>query len=261
MVYAWENPGVPVDEVVNDVLRAFHHPAIRDHNVEIQREMFDTVQRWANETPYRHQLNSLLSSESVKAGKNHILKDKAVGSRGQDHAHSHGGLGHGKVAGSLWTQITSRDLSSMEGGDGNPEANYLSTSPAPPQATRPEGYGYGESQPPTHGEAASYLNSASQGGGGAYGGEAGSYDRPPLPPPPPGGHDHGHPGQHQQQQQPPPGEYWNQGPYPPQPPQQYGGDPQQYGGGPGYGGYGQPPPPPPPQYGQQPPPWGQYQQY
>ncbi|KAJ3574368.1 hypothetical protein NPX13_g4384 [Xylaria arbuscula] len=43
ILYAWENPGVPVQEVINDVCRAFHHPAIRDERVEIQRTMFDTV--------------------------------------------------------------------------------------------------------------------------------------------------------------------------------------------------------------------------
>ena len=25
--YAWDNPDVPVDQVLNDVVRAFHHPA------------------------------------------------------------------------------------------------------------------------------------------------------------------------------------------------------------------------------------------
>ncbi|KAH8892027.1 heterokaryon incompatibility protein Het-C [Thozetella sp. PMI_491] len=235
ILYAWENPGVPVDEVVNDVLRAFHHPAIRDHNVEIQREMFDTVQRWTQESSHRHELNRLLSSESVKAGKNHII---GTNNKSRDQGHNHGGLGHGKVAGSLWEQVNSRDLSSMGGGDGNPSAGYMSSSPAPPQASRPppQGYGYGQSQQPAaQGEAASYLDAHPQGG---YGGSA-SYGNPP-----PQGYNQGY----QQQPPPPQGGYWGQGP----PPQQYGG--------PGYGG--QAPYPPQQSYGQQPPQWGgQYPPY
>src|ERR1700760_1608601 len=31
VVHAWEHPGVPVDEILHDVLRVFHHPALRDH--------------------------------------------------------------------------------------------------------------------------------------------------------------------------------------------------------------------------------------
>ncbi|MDA4131965.1 MAG: Het-C domain-containing protein, partial [Thaumarchaeota archaeon] len=62
---------MPVEEVVNDVLRAFHHPAIRDNSIQIQREMFQTVQQWVSEHPRRNEFDYLLSSESVKAGKNH----------------------------------------------------------------------------------------------------------------------------------------------------------------------------------------------
>jgi hypothetical protein len=43
VLYAWENPGVPVEEVMNDILRCFHHPALRDESLEIHRNMFNTV--------------------------------------------------------------------------------------------------------------------------------------------------------------------------------------------------------------------------
>ena len=111
-MYAWEHPGVPVDEVVNDVLRAFHHPAARNDHIQIQKDMFETVRLWVNEYPRRHELDRVLGSESVKNGKNHILtgSNKAGG-----HGHSHGTfagwqdalgqVGHGKVAGSLWSQV------------------------------------------------------------------------------------------------------------------------------------------------------------
>ncbi|KAK1459233.1 heterokaryon incompatibility protein Het-C [Colletotrichum melonis] len=250
ILYAWENPGVPVDEVVNDVLRAFHHPAARDERVQIQRDMFETVRKWANESTLKHELSHLLSSESVKAGKNHILTGgdgtKSVGG----HTHSHGAfdtfgeLGHGKVQGSLWNQIRTRDLSSMEGDDRKP----LSSSPLP---SSQQDYGYHQSGGDT-----SHHYSASQSQGQASGYYGGGHSEP-----------QGY-GQQHQQHQPPPGQ-WG----PPQPPQGYGGPgyggpPAGYGG-PGYGGpgYGGPPQPQyPPHHGGPPPPhhqqggggWSQY---
>ncbi|KAJ0294733.1 hypothetical protein CBS470a_000645 [Colletotrichum nupharicola] len=51
--------------------------------------MFETVRKWVDESPHKHELSRLLSSESVKAGKNHILSGEA--SRGHDGpGHSHG---------------------------------------------------------------------------------------------------------------------------------------------------------------------------
>ncbi|PHH91923.1 hypothetical protein CDD83_9708 [Cordyceps sp. RAO-2017] len=45
VLFAWENTNVPVDEVVNDVLRAFHHPVLRNERIDIQRDMFLTVKK------------------------------------------------------------------------------------------------------------------------------------------------------------------------------------------------------------------------
>lgn len=76
VIFAWQNPGVPVHEVMNDVARVFHHPALRDQSCEIHRTMFDTVQRWAHNRPSNlPNLDQMLSSESVRAGKNHIGLD------------------------------------------------------------------------------------------------------------------------------------------------------------------------------------------
>lgn len=117
VLYAMEHTRTPVDEVVDDILRVFHHPALRDDDIEIHRIMYKTVRNWARDYPRRNKLNYLLSSESVKDGKNHLLKGEKVG-----HGHSHGGgsvsgianavqnLGHGKVAGSLWSQVNTRSL-------------------------------------------------------------------------------------------------------------------------------------------------------
>ncbi|KAK4042733.1 heterokaryon incompatibility Het-C [Parachaetomium inaequale] len=232
IMYAWENPGVPVDEVVNDVLRAFHHPAARNEQIEIQREMFETVRKWAQETPYRARLDQLLSSESVKNHKNHILSGEGGGSRslsaGGGCGHGSDG-GHGKPAGSLWSHIQSvnRDNNAREG-------------PSP-----------GVGGPQMHGQAAGYYaGSSPQPPPPQSSGYAASYERPTPPPSQPsyGGHQ-GYPGQggYAQQQPPPPHSGYGQ--------PQYGGH---------QGGYGGQPPPPQggyPPHGQQPPSWGQYPRY
>ncbi|QUC23924.1 uncharacterized protein UV8b_08165 [Ustilaginoidea virens] len=240
VLFAWENPNVPVDEVVNDCLRAFHHPALRNENVEIQRDMFQTVRLWADQHPKRHELDRILSSESVRQGKNHTLNQKGSKSGG---GHSHGAfeslsqLGHGKVAGSLWSQIKTRDLDSMSGNDGKESANYVPNSPAPQNSKMPTPPSY--SSAPATGEAASYMSESSA----FHAGPTGGYSAPPPP------------GQYYQaynQAAPQPG-----GPqYGGVPPQgQWAQSPQGYGG-PGYGPHaGQYPP----YQGQQSPPgWNQY---
>lgn len=270
VLYAWEHTGVPIDEVVNDVLRTFHHPAIRDERVQVQKDMFETVRQWANEYNRRHEINSLLSSESVKAGKNHIIRpDQKSGGKSDWSAWTSavGELGHGKVGGSLWSQVQTRDLGAMEGKDGRPQDQYLSSESAPPGALSParptstdgrhsHGHGHGHSAEASlaGGAADDYLR-ASSGHHEQYSG------RTPPPPsqyyqggPPQGGYGQGPPpGPYNQPppgaygQGPPPQGYWGGGPPPPGP----GGYPG--GGGYGPGPYGQPPGP----YGQPPPPsWG-----
>ncbi|KAI2784197.1 heterokaryon incompatibility Het-C [Daldinia loculata] len=191
VLYAWDNPGVPVDEVVSDVLRAFHHPALRDERVEIQREMFNTVRKWADEHPRRHDLNRVLGSESVRNGKNHVLS----GQKG----HSHGGgifdgglmeqLGHGKPSGSLWSQCATRDLNAMGAGETlRPGSGYGSSRPTSSHSqARPApspGYGYSPHQPPQQGyggqpppqhQGYGQQNYAQQGYGAPPQGEAASY--------------------------------------------------------------------------------------
>ncbi|KUI55334.1 hypothetical protein VP1G_02619 [Cytospora mali] len=291
ILYAWEHPGVSVDEVVNDVLRAFHHPAIRDERVQIQKDMFETVRQWANENPRRHELNSILGSESVKNGKNQIIRPDQKGS-----GHNHGGqdwsawnnalgeLGHGKVAGSLWSQVQTRDLEAMEGHDGRPQDQYMSHSPAPPQTSRPTGsYGYEHSHTPSTGGAADdylrpsqpqqpqqqqyyghtppppsqYYSGGAAGAPDPYGGQyGGQYGQPPAGPSGSYGYSGPPPGQYGQGPPPPgpPGAYWGGGP--PPPPQGGGFPGSGYGPGGGQyppGPYGQPPPPGPPGWGGYPP--------
>ncbi|KAI1147542.1 heterokaryon incompatibility Het-C [Nemania diffusa] len=226
VLYAWENPGVPVDEVVNDVTRAFHHPAIRDERVEIQREMFNTVRKWVSEYPRRHDLDRILGSESVRNGKNHVQ----AGQKGGSHSHSHGGgifdggileqLGHGRPKGSLWDQCATRDLDAMGARPGGrPESGGRPASggrPTSGYSERPDpGYGdpgYG-GPPPSHyqpGPHSGYQNPIPQGEAASY------FARPDQA--------YEHPGQGYGGPPPPP-----QGGYPP------------YGQQPWRGGYGNPP--------------------
>ncbi|KAJ4367573.1 hypothetical protein N0V83_007157 [Neocucurbitaria cava] len=81
VIYAWDHPDVPVDQVLNDCMRVFHHPTLRDSRCEVHVNMFEVVKKWAQS--YRGKdLNDLLSSESVKAGRNH--------SGDNDHSQGHG---------------------------------------------------------------------------------------------------------------------------------------------------------------------------
>ncbi|KAL2157823.1 hypothetical protein VTH06DRAFT_5092 [Thermothelomyces fergusii] len=236
IMFAWENPGVPVDEVVNDVLRAFHHPAARDERIEIQRNMFETVRKWAEETPYRSQLDHLLSAESVRNHKNHILNGQSGSRTAPGGGCGHGDGGHGKPAGSLWSHVQNVNRDAREAGDSG--------------ATH-------HASPPMHGEAASYYAADSPqppqpyaGGPGPSGYPTG-YDRP-VPAASQAPYGGGYPGQ---------GGY-GQHPHPHQPPSAphggYGQPP--YGGH--HGGYGAPQPGGYPPHGQQPPPsWGNYPRY
>lgn len=117
IIYAWEHPDVPVEQVTNDIIRVFHHPALRDNNCEIHRNMYDTVSRWARSRPDGgNNLNNILGADSVRNGKNHTVAE------GQQSSHTHGGLpaqlgnffgggSHSKLAGSPWERIgKSREL-------------------------------------------------------------------------------------------------------------------------------------------------------
>ncbi|CAK7222746.1 hypothetical protein SBRCBS47491_004964 [Sporothrix bragantina] len=276
ILYAWDNPNVPVDEVVNDLLQAFHHPTIRNERIQVQREMFDTVRRWANEYPRRNDLNHLLSSQSVKDGKNHILSNGQPDNTGGGHSHGSSGGGHshgsggvwsnlskltnlassgggsntGSIANAIFSQFKTRDLSAMDGRDLASPAPGASSSVEPPQSF---GYSGGSSSSastshaPTGGASDSYVNPQSSA---------------PAGPP-----------QQNYQQHTPQGQYAGGAPHggpswgDPMP--GYGPPPGQmpYGSQPGYGQappYGQPPfgQPPygQPHYGQAPygqPPYGQ----
>ncbi|EEA24429.1 hypothetical protein TMatcc_007529 [Talaromyces marneffei ATCC 18224] len=100
VVHAWEHIDTPVDQVTHDCLRVFHHPAARDMHNEAHSTMFKAVESWVHSRSDRgHNLNDLLSAQSVRAGKN-LTKEAAT--TGGGHGHSHGGGGFPAVSGGLF---------------------------------------------------------------------------------------------------------------------------------------------------------------
>jgi hypothetical protein len=104
VLYAWQHIDVPVEQVMADVMHVFHHPAVRDNNIEVHRTMYDAVKHWVDTLLDRgHSLNEILSSASVRAGKNHkedkTQQNKPSQQHQQSHGQSHGGHGSGHPSG------------------------------------------------------------------------------------------------------------------------------------------------------------------
>ncbi|KAJ4380869.1 hypothetical protein N0V86_004231 [Didymella sp. IMI 355093] len=118
VMYAFDHPDVPVDQVLNDCVSVFHHPALRDSRSEVQNNMFRAVKDWAHNY-HGKDLNDILSSESVKAGRNHKGGDDhgghgAAGLQGFSGHGSHAGHSHG--AGSNYNFNSSHQPSSSSSG-------------------------------------------------------------------------------------------------------------------------------------------------
>ena len=251
VIYAWQNPGVPVDEVLNDIIRVFHHPAIRDPHCEIHRNMYQVVERWAHSRPDRgSSLNDLLSSESVKAGKNH------QGENSSTTAHSHGaglpglptnllGSGsHSKVSNGPWAKLAQLRANSGVGR----EADFASSAQVMSDAFPGTETAYDATRPPT-GPAMEFSQlQQQQQPQPPYSQDASSYSQPP----------NFYPQAPYQQEQPYADGSYQQGyaPGPPAPGEPY--PPQGYSqGDPPYGyGYGYDPNAPPPGQGPSPGPYG-----
>ncbi|KAK7511580.1 heterokaryon incompatibility protein Het-C-domain-containing protein [Phyllosticta citriasiana] len=247
VIYAMDHPNTNVDEVLHDVVRVFHHPALRDNHCEIHRKMFSVVENWAHSRPDRgHNLNNLLSSESVRAGKNNI--------GGQGHTHggqkppqqpsSGGGFG-GALGGlaNLGSSSSGHSGGSSGGGIGGllGNINKLSGGKNPLSSILGGGNGgFGKR------EADTPPPPQQQHGGHPYQQHTPSYEQGPpsyhsTPPPPPPSH-------HQQYA------YQPEAPLPPGPPQNNPQDPYAFpshyqqgwndqGPSPGPYGHQQPPPP------------------
>jgi len=99
VLHAWEDPNFPLDVVLNDVTRVFHHPVLRDPNNDIQAGMFNAVVAWTERLPDRGaSLNDVLSAAGVRAGKNHAGGVFGGGCGG----------GHGKLSGGEWSKKEKR---------------------------------------------------------------------------------------------------------------------------------------------------------
>ncbi|EXJ55733.1 hypothetical protein A1O7_08663 [Cladophialophora yegresii CBS 114405] len=102
VLYAWEHPDVPVQQVMHDVESIFHHPAIRNEGNECHRNMFNAVKTWVNGLPdHGRGLEAMLNSDAVRAGRNHKAgvnehahKPPAGASQSHNTGGSFGGLGN-----------------------------------------------------------------------------------------------------------------------------------------------------------------------
>ncbi|KAI8936447.1 hypothetical protein NX059_006854 [Plenodomus lindquistii] len=238
VIYAWDHPDVPVDQVLNDCMRVFHHPSLRDSRCEVHMNMFEVVKRWAH-SYHGKDLNDILSSESVKAGKNHLgsndhshgaghgapgIQGFSSGSHSSKPHHQHSSSssgGPGGLLGSLTSQLPGglgSAINSFTGGggktreagddfDAQPSSYQPSPSPQPsqwgtfqPYQSTYHGEGY---QPP-----AEYNTMAPSGGYGQQGHFSGGQGAEPSYTMPTayqqGYENYGGPPQYQQQQQPPP---------------------------------------------------------
>ncbi|KAK3706968.1 hypothetical protein LTR37_012467 [Vermiconidia calcicola] len=161
VIYGWEHLEVPEQEILNDVGRVFHHPALRDQNLEVHRVMFAVVEKWARARHGGHDLNQVLSSESVKAGRNHTVKDMQQSMSGiQNQLHSLGSTSHSATAGG--------PLANFLGGGGRRDLDL--DDEAPVQAGGYSGYG----QPGQEYAQADYHQPAQQ-PAGYVSGDVGAY--------------------------------------------------------------------------------------
>lgn len=247
VIYAWDHPEVSEQQVLDDVLRIFHHPAIRDRNCEIHNTMFAVVEKWARQ--YQGNLDQVLSSESVKAGRNHT---------GGVNPHLGGGHAHGAVTNMSAFGLGGNQQWGQRGDTDTPAQQSYSSNQQPNQQQQDYSHGYEQNyqqqQPPPNNPASftgsdpyAYPSAYQQGYEPGYepgyngppGGPYGQGGSPPPPQqgwgPPPPGPPPGHGGWNQQG--PPGPQEWSQQGRPPSPPQGWGQQQQ-------YDEYGRPLPPP-----------------
>ncbi|EMC91847.1 hypothetical protein BAUCODRAFT_38991 [Baudoinia panamericana UAMH 10762] len=174
VIYGWEHPEVGEEQILHDVATVFHHPALRDGKSEMQREMFGVVERWVHARPDQgRDLDRLLSSESVRAGKNHVVQDlqSSLVPLEQQLQGLGGTSSHSYTAGGPMAMFAQQQRGlggqSVGGGSGG-ASEYASSSEYAPAS---QGYGaaaYGQ-------DSAGGEGSYSTGYGSGYG--AGSYEQ------------------------------------------------------------------------------------
>ncbi|RAH74012.1 Het-C domain-containing protein [Aspergillus aculeatinus CBS 121060] len=89
VLHAWENINISEEQVLDDCLKVFHHPALRDNRNEAHRTMFEAVETWVQSRSDRgSRLNDILSAEGVKSGKNTGGVPHTHGGSGNQSGHS-----------------------------------------------------------------------------------------------------------------------------------------------------------------------------
>lgn len=112
VLYAWQHTNVPEQEVLDECMDIFHHPALRNMDNEAHRTMFEVVQNWVHARPDRGQsLNDILSAEGVRAGHN---------TNGVPHTHSGGHNGFAALGGYAHGQSHHAQTQSQHGLSGLP---------------------------------------------------------------------------------------------------------------------------------------------
>ncbi|RPA76743.1 heterokaryon incompatibility Het-C [Ascobolus immersus RN42] len=91
IVEAWQDRDLDPDQVIDDILQVFHHPALRDESKPGQSEMFRTVAEWWEQQD-QDDFAARLSKEGVRNGDNHEGEDGSGAPGGK--SHSHGGCAH-----------------------------------------------------------------------------------------------------------------------------------------------------------------------
>lgn len=183
VIFGWDHPDVPEQEILSDVSRVFHHPAVRDPDCEVQRNMFEVVERWVRERPDRGlDLNDVLSSESVKAGRNHTVQSFQSSLQPLENPLQGFNTGsHSSTAGGPFTMLAGQRSPDTQGGGyggsgGAQDYSQFSSSRPPQQAAGygGESGGYGGRYP--QGRDTHYDRGQQQGGyeGQSYSNECGS---------------------------------------------------------------------------------------
>ncbi|KAK5136637.1 hypothetical protein LTR08_002651 [Meristemomyces frigidus] len=220
VIYGWDHPEVEDSEILNDVSRVFHHPAARDSSCEIHRQMFAVMEKWVHSLPDRGQsLNQSLSSESVKAGRNHKVADFQQSLQPLEHELQNATSGsHSTTAGGPFAMFAQQQRSVDS--DIKGEQSYTGYGGAAPQDYSQASYAQGPPEPAGYAAegGSAYPTAYSQGYDAPY---AQTQQQPPQ--------QGGYQGGYQQGQEGPYGEYRDEH-------RNQQGHGQGYGQGGGYGG-------------------------
>ncbi|CAI7648291.1 unnamed protein product [Penicillium glandicola] len=122
ILYAWQHTNVSENEVLDDCMQVFHHPALRNMRNDAHRAMYEAVEKWAHARSDRGaSLDSILSSEGVRSGRN-------TGGVSHTHSGGHGGFPilSGASNGKVQSQSQSHGHSNNSGHSSGGLSSFLS---------------------------------------------------------------------------------------------------------------------------------------